>query len=206
MIEQPKDYDATQLADFLPLGYDAVISKMEATLSSKRLAHCRGVEKTAIAIAKRYDQNVTQAGLAGLLHDYAKERRPEEFRDMIRIKQLDRDLLNYGNAVWHGVVGAEFVRDELKVTDPGILQAIRHHTVGSPLMSVLDKIVFVADYVEPGRDFPGVEAARKALATSLDEAVSYELTQTLLFLIKHHRSIYPQTFMTYNALATREDN
>lgn len=133
-----------------------------------------------------------------MVHDYAKERPDEEFQLVIRRDGFDLDLLHWGNAIWHGVVGADFVQRELAIDDPEILQAIRVHTTGAAEMSLLDKILYVADYIEPGRDFPGVEAARELALVELDSAVAFETKHTLSHLIEQEKPIYPKTIETYN--------
>ena len=103
-----------------------------------------------------------------------------------------------GNEIWHGLVGADIVQRELAIDDEEILQAIRVHTTGAAKMSLLDKIIYVADYIEPGRDFPGVKEAREIALVDLDAAVAYETKHTLLHLIEQEHKIYPKTLETYN--------
>ncbi|MDR0200085.1 MAG: bis(5'-nucleosyl)-tetraphosphatase (symmetrical) YqeK [Streptococcaceae bacterium] len=179
---------------------DEIIEKMQATLSKKRFTHCLGVEAAARALAERYDYaDVEKAGLTGLLHDYAKERTAEDYAKVIDREGLNPDLKNWSNAVWHGYVGWIIVRDEVGVTDREMLHAIEVHTVGCAEMSLLDKIVYVADYIEENRDFPGVDDARKIASESLDAAVAYETVHTVAHLAEKHLPIYPQTIETYNA-------
>ena len=115
--------------------------------------------KMCYELAKLNGVDPEQAMIAGFVHDYAKEKTDEQFIEKIKAKKLDSDLLNWGNFIWHGVVGAEFIKDELKITDEEILNAVRRHTVGAPEMTTLDQIVYVSDYVEPNRSFPDVEIA-----------------------------------------------
>jgi len=133
-----------------------------------------------------------------LTHDYAKERSDDEFIQVIRQNGFDLDLLHWNNAIWHGIVGADFVQRELSIDDEEILQAIRLHTTGAADMGLLDKIIYVADYIEPGRNFPGVEEAREIALVDLDKAVAYETKHTLLHLINQEAVIYPKTIETYN--------
>src|SRR5699024_7290016 len=110
----------------------------------------------------------------------------------------DPDLLNWGNFIWHGEVGAEIIQDELKITDEEILNAVRCHTIGAVQMTTLDKIVYVADYVEPGRDFPGANYAREVAFADLDDGVRYETQHTLQYLLENNQKIYPAAILTYN--------
>ena len=171
---------------------ELLMQKVQMQMSQKRFEHVLGVEKTAVALAEKYGASPVKASIAALTHDYAKERSDEEFQ------LVDLDLLNWNNAIWHGLVGADFVQRELEIDDEEILQAIRLHTTGAAKMSLLDKIIYVADYIEPGRTFPGVVEAREIAMIDLDAAVAYETKHTLLHLIETEAVIYPKTIETYN--------
>ncbi|MHC5249472.1 bis(5'-nucleosyl)-tetraphosphatase (symmetrical) YqeK [Enterococcus sp. LJL90] len=184
--------------EFTSFDREMIMQRVQMAMSEKRFLHVLGVEKTAIELAKRFGGDIEQAALAGLTHDYAKERPDEEFELVIYRDGYDLNLLKYGNAIWHGVIGADFVERELKITDQAVLQAIRLHTTGAAQMTLLDKILYVADYIEPGRDFPGVEEARKLAEVDLDAAVAFETKHTLAHLIENEQLIYPKTLETYN--------
>lgn len=175
-----------------------LVQQVQMQMSEARFEHVLGVEQSAIALAKRYGCSVEKASIAALTHDYAKERSADEFRFIIENKGFDLNLLRWGNAIWHGLVGAYFVEHELGITDHDILEAIRLHTTGAPQMSLLSKIIYVADYIEPGRDFPGVEETRRLAVLDLDQAVAFETKQTLQYLIGKNVPIYPKTIETYN--------
>lgn len=183
----------------VPYSRTDLIEKIKAQLSDQRFQHVLRVEQTAIALATHYDADVERASIAGLVHDYAKQRPDAEYRQLIQQEKFDPDLLNYGNGIWHGVVGAYLIEKELQIHDSAILNAVRRHTIGAPEMTVLDQILFVADFIEPGRDFPGVAAARQAAYESLAAGVRYEVANTLQFLVKRQQKIYPKTIATYNA-------
>ncbi len=178
---------------------DQLLVKMQQLLPEKRLKHCLGVEQTAIELAERFGVDREKAGLAGLLHDYAKKLSDEEFLTLIDKYDLDPKLKDWGNNVWHGMVGIYKIREDLGLSDPEILRAIEIHTVGSAQMSDLDKVVYVADYIEPNRDFPGVEEAREIAHISLNRAVAYETAHTVEYLAHQGLPIFPQTLETYNA-------
>ncbi|MFD1471085.1 bis(5'-nucleosyl)-tetraphosphatase (symmetrical) YqeK [Companilactobacillus mishanensis] len=182
---------------------DKLLTSMKSQLSDFRYKHCLRVEKVSRGLAAQYNVDVDKAGLAGLLHDYAKERPADEFKAAIKSHNLNRDLLNYGNGIWHGIVGAEIIKDELGIYDEDVLNAIRRHTVGSTRMTGVDKCVFIADFIEPKRDFPGVDDARKAADTSLNTGVAFELKHTIEHLVDNNRTIYPVTFESYNYWITK---
>ena len=168
-------------------------------MSPKRFNHVLGVERAAIALAEKYGYDTEKAGLAGLLHDYAKELPDQEFLGLIDKYKLDPELKNWGNNVWHGMVGIYKIQEDLGLTDPEILRSIEIHTVGSHEMSTLDKIVYVADYIEHNRNFPLVEEARQVAEQSLDKAVAFETVHTVEHLAHQALPIFPQTLETYNA-------
>ena len=184
---------------YISMSREDLLAKMETVMSEKRLRHCLGVEKAARELAERFSLDVEKAGLAGLLHDYAKKVSDEDFLALIDKYQLDPDLKKWGNNVWHGMVGIYRIQEDLGVKDADILRAIEIHTVGSGTMSELDKVVYVADYIEHNRDFPGVDKARELAQRSLNQAVAYETARTVEHLAHKGMPIYPQTLGTYNA-------
>lgn len=177
---------------------ETLMQKVQMRMSERRFQHVLGVEETAIALAAKYGCSTEKASIAALTHDYAKERPDEEFILVIKREGYDPALLQYGNAIWHGLIGASFVERELGITDEEILQAIRVHTTGAAQMSLLDKIIYVADYIEPNRSFPGVQDARESALLDLDEAVAFETKRTLAHLIEQEQQINPKSIETYN--------
>ena len=97
------------------------------------------------------------------------------------------------------MVGIYKIQEDLDLHDPEILRAIEIHTVGAGQMSDLDKVVYVADYIEHNRAFPGVDVAREIAELSLNKAVAYETARTVEHLAHQEFPIYPQTLETYNA-------
>lgn len=184
---------------YLNLSRDELLEKIAEQMSEKRFRHVLGVEQAAISLAERFGADPVKAGLAGLLHDYAKEVSDDAFLALIDKYKLDPDLKNWGNNVWHGKVGIYKIQEDLGLTDKEILRSIEIHTVGSSKMSTLDKIVYVADYIEANRDFPLVEEARKIAKVNLDRAVAFETVNTVAYLAQKALPIYPQTLETYNA-------
>ena len=176
-----------------------LIAKVKEQVSEKRFKHILGVEQAALELARANDYELEKASVAALVHDCAKERSDSEFKALMVQTGLEQDLLNWNNFIWHGVVGAEIIKKELKITDEEILNAVRRHTVGAKEMTMLDQIVYVADYIEPGRDFPGVDQARQLAAESLRAAVEFETKHTLLYLMNNDKTIYPAAILTYNA-------
>ncbi|MBY5033589.1 bis(5'-nucleosyl)-tetraphosphatase (symmetrical) YqeK [Streptococcus gallolyticus] len=186
-------------SDYVSFSREELLEKIAGAMSQKHFTHVLGVEQSALELAEQCGCDPVKASLAALLHDYAKEVDDQFFLDLIDKYDLDADLKNWGNNIWHGVVGAYKIAEDFGVSDQEILTAIQRHTVGAGKMTLLDKVLYVADYIEPNRDFPGVEEARAIAREELDKAVAFETAQTVAFLAKKAIPIHPQTIETYNS-------
>ena len=120
------------------------------------------------------------------------------------IKKWPKIYLNFNSELWHAPVGAYLVEKEAGITDREILDAIRYHTTGRLGMTLLEKVVYLADYIEPGRHFPGVDEVRDIAKKNLDIALIQAVKNTIVFLMKKNQAIYPDTFQTYNDLIKYE--
>lgn len=169
-------------------------------LTEKRYIHTIGVMETAVKLAEKYNADHFKAEMAAIFHDYAKFRPKDEMKMIIKEQSIPIELLDFHSELWHAPVGAYLVKKEVGINDKDILQAIRFHTTGNKKMSNLDKIIFLADYIEPGRTFQGVEEVRKVAFEDLDEAVLMALKNTIKFLLDKNQLIYPDTLETYNTL------
>ena len=166
-------------------------------LSKKRFIHTLGVVESAIYLAKKYGANVEDARLAAMLHDCAKELPLLEMQDLVADLACDVDMLHSG-ALLHGLAGMVLANTHYGITNREVLEAIRVHTTGKVGMSKLDKVIFLADYIEPNRDFPGVDELRRLAQQDLDKAVLLGFDNTINHLIEQHLSIYPLTILGRN--------
>lgn len=177
------------------LDKDTIKSKLMSALSTERYIHTLGVAEEAKKLAERYgdDKLAEKAEYAALLHDCAKDypadmkrRFAKEYHvplDDIMKKQID---------LIHPFLGAEVARREYGVEDSDILEAIKWHTTGKKDMSVLEKIIFIADYIEPNRkSFEGLEKARTLAYKDLDEAMEYILDSTISYVRERNRLLHP---------------
>ena len=175
-------------------------------LPEHRYIHTLGVCKTARWLAKTYGASVEKAELAAIFHDYAKYRPEEEMRAIIIREKLPQDLLHFHPELWHAPVGAYLVREEQGITDEDILNAIKYHTTGRAHMTLLEKIIYLADYIEPNRkSFPGLEEVRKLAKEDLDRAVFQCTANTIQYLIEKQVPVYPDTIHTYNSFLLIEE-
>src|SRR5690606_34869812 len=140
-------------------------------ITEHRYKHTLGVMETAIELAQKYGEDKKKAEIAAIFHDYAKFRDKEEMKSIILTQQMDKELLQYNSELWHAPVGAYLVEKEVNINDTAILDAIRYHTSGRPGMTLLEKIIYLADYIEPGRHFPGVEEVRDLAKEDLNKAL-----------------------------------
>ncbi|MED3624518.1 bis(5'-nucleosyl)-tetraphosphatase (symmetrical) YqeK [Neobacillus thermocopriae] len=178
---------------------------VKVQLTEHRYQHTLGVMETAISLARLYGADEKKAELAAIFHDYAKFRPKEEMREIIKSQSFPQDLLEYNAELWHAPVGAYLVEKEAGITDNEVLDAIRYHTSGRPGMTLLEKIIYLADYIEPGRQFPGVDEVRELAKESLDKALIKSVQNTINFLMKKNQPVYPETFHMYNDLIKKQE-
>lgn len=131
-------------------------------LSERRYVHSAGVAASAYILAEKYGYNPKKAELAGWLHDCAKEMKLEEMQDIIDEQNLQVDeYMRSSRALLHGPAGSIMAKTVYGIKDRDIQNSIFFHTTGRPQMELLDKIIFLADYIEPSRDFPGINIIRR---------------------------------------------
>lgn len=178
---------------------------LRSRLRPERYVHSLGVAETAGRLAERYGTDVRKARLAGLLHDVTKNLTAEEQREWLRKTGEDaNDGLMRSPGVWHAVTGAYFVRDELGLTDEDIFRMIYWHTSGHAGMKTDEKTVYVADFVEPNRKYPGVESLRNLAFRNLDAAALEGVSFCLIENVKKNKFIYEATMAFYNDLVGGE--
>jgi len=179
---------------------ERALKLVKEQLTEHRYIHTVGVMETAIKLAQRFGGNEKKAELAAIFHDYAKFRPKEEMKEIILTQGFPENLIGFNAELWHAPAGAYLAKNEAGIDDPEVLDAIRFHTSGRAGMSLLEKIIYLADYIEPGRHFPGVEEVREMAERDLDEALLQAVQNTILFLMKKKQPVYPETFNTYNDL------
>lgn len=176
------------------------LSIVKDKLTSGRFTHTIGVMETAVRLAEQYGADVKKAELAAIFHDVAKCMPIIELKEIMEKNHLSLELLQHNKELWHAPVGAFLTKHEYGIEDVDVLQAITYHTSGHEEMNLLDKVIYVADYIEPNRQFPGVEEARKLADLDLNQALLYALKNTITYLIEKEQSVYPLTVKTYNSI------
>ncbi|MDB5100006.1 MAG: putative nicotinate-nucleotide adenylyltransferase [Cyanobacteria bacterium RYN_339] len=180
---------------------------MRERLSPHRYQHVLGVAATARELAVRYGADPDKAELAGLLHDAAREWRPPQLLASAREWGLHVGYLEELAPMpsLHAPLGAEVARREFGVEDPEVLSAIAHHTLGAEDMTVLDKVLFLADGIEPGRgDADHLRDVRQASRTDLDRACRLSLDHTFTYLLRSGQVLHPRSVQARNWLICQE--
>ena len=189
------------------MSYEAMEAELASRLKDSRFRHCLGVAETAVFLAHRFGADEERARVAGLLHDCAREYHnadmlAEAQRRGIAIGEVERAM----PLLLHAYIGARRVREIYHVDDAMVEQAIWRHTVGGTGMTDLDKIIWFADMVEPGRDYPGVEELRRLAKTaSLDDMVLEGLSQSIRFVVAKGHLIHPDTVLARNELLLKKN-
>ncbi|MGB9678688.1 MAG: bis(5'-nucleosyl)-tetraphosphatase (symmetrical) YqeK [Thermoanaerobacteraceae bacterium] len=174
-------------------------NKLKEFISENRFIHSVGVMNTAVELADLYGADPVKAQVAGLLHDCAKGYSEEQLLDLAQKYDiyLDEILIN-SPFLLHGPVGAKMLKEYFAIDDQEIARAIAIHTTGDINMSILDKIIFLSDYIEPGRDFEGVKELRELAYKDLDLAVLKALDNTINYVIKKGMLLYDKTVDSRN--------
>ena len=167
-------------------------------LKGYRYEHSLGVERAAIWLAEKYGGDPEKAGVAAILHDITKHLSPQEQLNLCEkygiipctVEKSEPKML-------HGKTAAAIARAEYGMPED-VCTAIACHTTGRHGMTILDKILYLADYIEETRDFSGVDKARKLAKHDIDRALLYCYDQTLIELVERGKLIHSDTIAAYN--------
>lgn len=168
-----------------------------AYLSPKRIPHVQGCEWEAVRLAKRWGESEEDAAEAGILHDITKKLVLSEQLILSEKYGIINDTYETANVkLLHAKTGAALARDLFNISDR-VYSAIRWHTTGKPDMTLLEKIIYMADYIEPNRDFPGVDKLRKLAYEDLDAAMVLGLKMSLEDIRSYGAEPYEVTVSAY---------
>lgn len=179
-----------------------LLAWLRCQLTPDRLAHSEAVATTAVELAQRYGADAERARLAGLVHDAARCFEAGQLLKMaadfgIVVSSLEKCA---PVALLHGPVAAAWLPGETGLDDATVLHAIAVHTTGCPGMSLLDRIIYLADYIEPGRPYTGAVRARAAAWSSLRDALRIAFDESLSYLMARGEPIHPLTVEARNDL------
>lgn len=184
------------------MNLENINQRLNQMLPVGRLSHSKNVAKCAEKLCEIYGCDKEKAYLAGMIHDCAKYLSDKEIEDYVNKYEIYLDPIEDGNrSLSHSVIGAYICEYEFEVEDEDTINAIKYHTTGREDMSLLEKIIYIADLIEEGRKFPVVDTLRElAYGGKLDEALLTSFNNTLMFVINKKEEIHPRTVMARNYL------
>lgn len=172
--------------------------------SPRRFRHSLAVADEAERLAKKYGADPAKAKTAGILHDILKDAAPEAQLQIFR----DFDILldnveKQAPKLWHAHAGAVFLEKILGVRDEDILRAVRYHTTARAGMSLLEKVLYLADFTSADRDYPDVDEMRRRVELGIEPAMEYALTYSIRDLLDKRQAVHPDTLAAYNELVMK---
>lgn len=187
------------------MDYKQIVAQVSKILSVKRLQHSVGVSKTAEKMAECFGCDTVKARIAGILHDLAREIPPDELLQRAQAFGIVvNDMEKAEPILLHGPIAAQLAKAEFQIDDIEILQAIFLHTTGGPHMSPLDKIIYLADVIEPNRNCGDLEELRKMAYIDLDKALLMALDQSISYILAQGRLLHPASIEARNELLIKK--
>lgn len=188
-------------------GLDDIKEHLKNNLKPARYGHTLGVVNTAIKLAEIYGEDKNKAEMAALCHDVAKNMSDEELKKIIEEENISLSIDEENTReLWHSIVGPIISRKVFEIEDEEILNAMRWHTTGKENMTNLEKIIYLADLIEPSRRFEGVDEIREVAYKDLDLAMLKALTHTTIYLLTKGcavdiNSVKARNYLVYNMMA-----
>ena len=180
---------------------EEIKEKLKYNIKPDRYEHSINVMNTALELARLYGADKNKAVFAGLLHDCAKDLQNEELYKLCKKSGIKIDKITKRQPkLLHGSVGAYVAAAYYGVTDEEILNAIKFHTTGKENMNMLEKIIFISDYIEPGRSLPGVDDIRKLATIDIDRAMVLAFDITIRRVLEKGALLHPATVSARNYL------
>ena len=172
--------------------------ELSKRLTTDRYEHVLRVTETAKHLALLHNVSIDKAEQAALLHDIAKCMDPTSLRLKISENNLDQRLLFFHYELWHASVGAVVASSEFNVTDTEILNAIKFHTTGRANMTNLEKVIYIADMIEPKRNFPGIDRLRALAIDNLEDAMCACIHHSVQYLVSKRVPVFFDSIDCYN--------
>ncbi|MBB5336464.1 bis(5'-nucleosyl)-tetraphosphatase (symmetrical) YqeK [Pectinatus brassicae] len=190
------------------MDYIDIVKTLKNTLKESRYIHSLSVSDTAIELAQRFNVDEQRAKLAGILHDCAREIPTSSLIEVAQKRQIKIGLIEEHQPILlHARLGAIMAQEKYGIDDNDILDAIRLHTTGSADMTDLAKIIYLADMIEPHRQYESVNRLRDLIKTSdLDTIMLNAFNDSLAFILQRGLMIHPQTILARNTLIAKNIN
>lgn len=186
------------------MDYEKLKEILRERLTEKRYIHSLCVADEAKRLAEKYGVDSEKAYLAGLLHDITKT--ASEAEQLQFFSQFDimlDDITKNSEKLWHAVSGAAYIENVLKITDREIINAVRYHTTAKAGMTMLEKVLYLADFTSLDRDYEDVDIMREKVDVSIECAMQYALSYTIKELVEKRSQIHPDTVACYNEIMKR---
>lgn len=179
--------------------YEELKKLLKEKLSENRYIHSINVAEQAKKLARINNSDEEKAYFSGLMHDVCKEMPFEEQEKYVLSSSIDVDIVEkMSTPLWHAISGAEFLKEHFNIIDKDILNAVRYHTVGRAEMTVLEKIVYLADLTSADRSYKDVEKIRKICENNLDMGMQEALKFSISDCALKGKTIPKSTFEAYN--------
>lgn len=188
------------------LDIESIKKYLESNISGKRFVHSVGVAESAVKLAKVYNCDVGKAYLSGLVHDCARELDKVQLLACLEEEGIKADDLTLSiKELLHGPAAVHICRAVFGIEDAEVLDAVRYHTTGRVNMTLLEKIIYLSDFIEPSRCFEGVEELRELAATNLDKALLLAFNSSITYLISKNGIIHIDTVLSRNFILTESN-
>lgn len=188
----------------MKINLQAQQEKLKDMLSERRYLHSVAVMETAVLLAQRYRADVEKTALAALLHDCGRSIPLEDVVTSAIDFDIQPDEIERRHPILlHAKVGAVLAQTEFGVTDADVIHAIQRHTVGGENLTKIAKILYLADMIEPGRDFEGVASLRQLAAQHLDAALLAAYEKSISFVLNRRMLLHPDTVAGRNELVVK---
>lgn len=178
---------------------EQIVEILRRRLKPKRFVHSLAVAEEAVRLARRYGADPVKAKTAGLLHDIMKNTDPDDQLQMLaEFGILMSDVERSAEKLYHAMSGAAFAEHILGVNDREILDAVRYHTTARGGMSLLEKVLYLADFTSADRRYDDVDVMRRLVDEDMDAAMAYALSYTIRELLEKESAVHPDTIAAYN--------
>jgi nicotinate-nucleotide adenylyltransferase len=178
---------------------EQIVEILRRRLKPKRFAHSLAVAEEAVRLAKKYGADPVKAKTVGLLHDIMKNEKPEDQLQILdRFGILMTEVERGAEKLYHAMSGAAFIQHILGISDEDMINAVRYHTTARAGMSVLEQVLYLADFTSADRDYDDVDVMRRLVDVGVAEAMRYALSYTIHDLVDKEKPIHPDTVAAYN--------
>lgn len=177
------------------------IEIIRGRLKPERFEHSMNVADCAYELAKKYGADEKKAYTVGVLHDIMKNASPAEQLKWAENCEGGISPVELGNhKLWHAMAGAAYMKHELHIEDEEMINAVRYHTTGRANMTLLEKVLYIADYISAERDYPGVDEMRALASESLEAAMYMGLQFSIIELAQNGFVVHPDSIGAYNEI------